>query len=39
LIFLTNRTLESSLDTAVEKIKALDVITGSVVRIRVESLS
>ena len=38
LILLTNSTLEKYLDKAVEKIQALEVIAGDVVRIRVESL-
>lgn len=39
VIILTNRSIEKSLMSAVAKIEALDVINGSVTRIRVESLS
>ena len=39
LILLTNNTVEKYIDAAVEKIQSLDVITGNIIRIRVESLS
>jgi homoserine dehydrogenase len=39
LILLTNNTIEKYIDAAIDKIQALDVIKGDVVKIRVESLN
>jgi homoserine dehydrogenase len=39
VIFLTHRTLESSMNAAIAKIEALTSIAGPAVRIRMESLA